>query len=727
MSIPNRAGKWTPPPARLLGDKLLREQKERAMQQTQQTVAVMRRVEDLHTPGLGRPIGAPPVDDLTTQVEKLQETVDTLADNLPKMVIGGGGGGRRTITKVLDRDFPDISQLFTLASISCPFIANRDAAALLDLSDYQQIVILRWSAASNFCPAFYRQVDTEPSHAAKVQDATSQWFEHDPGQIPHADALGATDSTNTPVQTTAAIQLAIDLAEARGNGKALLSARTYLIGKGGTIVSSGAGAAGFIGTTDHGIMLKSGVILEGPGRFSGCVLKSVAGNTFGMKVVVNPTLTQSSNLGIRGVLLDYDALSYPDGTFYGRCLEFWNADHVTVEDVAARNCAHGWGVVFFACQYVSMRDVSSRHPTTVVKAGNAMSIIDCSHVVGSNIECYSVGDDAFGIGALYGDCHDIIIDGLVSSAPVVSGGAGARRGIIIDSGWTAGVPGKVYNVSINAVTHDCGGAGCWVNSADSFNLDVNLSDKGSGFGLYLYSGSGANVGSVRQSRFNINSRGAVQQAVTCFLANGSSVIEDCYLNLLAYDPSTNGASAPGVVLYGSRWSGSINIDMNPLANKATPSHAVYSFAEDSHFDIIARGGGNNLVCFGNRNSWHITRMSGAVTNDILVGAVSDNQFTGGNITGAVSNSGTRTRFSGGGKFAQYGAGTVSTDSNGVATIAHGLAAAPVFYSAQTDGDDTYEATVQSVDSTNLSVRIRNTTTNADKASSSQRIIWRANI
>jgi len=60
----------------------------------------------------------------------------------------------------------------------------------------------------------------------------------------------------------------------------------------------------------------------------------------------------------------------------------------------------------------------------------------------------------------------------------------------------------------------------------------------------------------------------------------------------------------------------------------------------------------------------------------------------------------------------------TTDANGEAPIAHGLDATPVYAEANIFADTSYEVTVVSVDATNINIRVRNTTSNADIASTS---------
>jgi hypothetical protein len=75
----------------------------------------------------------------------------------------------------------------------------------------------------------------------------------------------------------------------------------------------------------------------------------------------------------------------------------------------------------------------------------------------------------------------------------------------------------------------------------------------------------------------------------------------------------------------------------------------------------------------------------------------------------------------------YGTAFPTTDANGNAVIAHGLAKTPTFATVSIRGDTTHEATVEAVSSTNITVRVRNTTTNADTGNTSVVIYWEARV
>lgn len=72
-----------------------------------------------------------------------------------------------------------------------------------------------------------------------------------------------------------------------------------------------------------------------------------------------------------------------------------------------------------------------------------------------------------------------------------------------------------------------------------------------------------------------------------------------------------------------------------------------------------------------------------------------------------------------------GTASVATDANGVGSIAHGLDVTPRYASAFVTGNTAQEATLLSVDGANISVRIRDTTTNSGLASGNVGVMWSA--
>lgn len=115
---PTRKG-WTPPAARIEGDRLLRarQAQQRGIDAVAARVAATEQEEREEQA------------DLVVKVDHLNEKVDRLFVDIPK-IIPAGGGGKRMVAKVLDRDFPGLGDL--------PENAALKANNLSDLSDTAQ-------------------------------------------------------------------------------------------------------------------------------------------------------------------------------------------------------------------------------------------------------------------------------------------------------------------------------------------------------------------------------------------------------------------------------------------------------------------------------------------------------------------------------------------------------------------------------------------------------------
>lgn len=75
---------------------------------------------------------------------------------------------------------------------------------------------------------------------------------------------------------------------------------------------------------------------------------------------------------------------------------------------------------------------------------------------------------------------------------------------------------------------------------------------------------------------------------------------------------------------------------------------------------------------------------------------------------------------------RYGNASISPNANGNGTIAHLLPSTPSFANVNISGDNSYHAKVQSVDATNITVLIKDSS-GADVASGTYTIYWIAKV
>jgi hypothetical protein len=70
-----------------------------------------------------------------------------------------------------------------------------------------------------------------------------------------------------------------------------------------------------------------------------------------------------------------------------------------------------------------------------------------------------------------------------------------------------------------------------------------------------------------------------------------------------------------------------------------------------------------------------------------------------------------------------GVTSITTDGDGEATISHGDSYTPLVAFVGLIGDSIYDVQLISIDSTNITVRLRNITTNADVTSTTVNVHW----
>lgn len=211
-------GLWTPPPARVMGDRLLKaKQAEQRIRdaEAKAKAEIAQQAEEEKA-------------DLREKVEEVEERFDRLVGDLPKMM-PASGGGKRTIKKVLERDF-DIETGFagevvkhtaqTLTSgqrsqartnIGAQAIAPTTDAAIELLAVPDDVDAFRtdgYAALGDTRSGVWVPAagDVEPSHPGKRQDAAERWWEllSDVANVAHFGAIeGQNGGANAAANETA--------------------------------------------------------------------------------------------------------------------------------------------------------------------------------------------------------------------------------------------------------------------------------------------------------------------------------------------------------------------------------------------------------------------------------------------------------------------------------------------------------------------------------------------
>ncbi|TPM34500.1 hypothetical protein FJ958_09095 [Mesorhizobium sp. B2-3-5] len=500
-----------------------------------------------------------------------------------------------------------------------------------------------------------------------------------------------------------AINAAISVANFLGGGEVKLAPGTSIIGNGGT--SSG---------NTYGILLKSNVKLSGHGMYVS-KLKTKDANT-GV-LVTTSFAAASSNISVADFGLDGNQAAIVTQAL-GMNLWFYNCSGVSINNIHSVQSVV-WSVRLQLVTTFSIQNLEVYNPA-IRSATDALHIADSSFGTLSDLRLNCGGDDVFVIQSDTADSHDITVTGLA-----VVGNIGSVSGVGVALFNSGASNRAMYNISIDAVTAACKGAGLGINTRstgtlDVYNVKARVIDKGS-----KYAASLSVVGTIHQCDFSVISRDAGTQPFGT-TADGTHIIKDNRLYLEVYNPPD---ASVACTLQGTTWDAVVHVDYNPLANKASQLFGIDMWADHSYVRCNLKGAGTNLNVRsgGSSNTFDIIAMSGAVTRDInnLAGAVG-NSFIGGSVTGTVTDADGSARFYGSRQFEGYGTQSVTTDASGNANIAHGLSGTPHSVSVNLLGDLAQSVDVQSVSSTNIQVRLKNPATNADVAATVS-VLWRASL
>lgn len=139
------------------------------------------------------------------------------------------------------------------------------------------------------------------------------------------------------------------------------------------------------------------------------------------------------------------------------------------------------------------------------------------------------------------------------------------------------------------------------------------------------------------------------------------------------------------------------------------SHGVYLASSVYNVSFVNCTLGNSDHGNGQSGAGYGLSTDGSCTNITITGGMALNNTTG-SLYSVVSGSVVNCL---GYKTEAFGTASFTTNSNGEATVAHGLAGTPTYAQAEMFADTSWELTVVSVDATNITVRVRDTTTNND--------------
>lgn len=250
-----------------------------------------------------------------------------------------------------------------------------------------------------------------------------------------------------------------------------------------------------------------------------------------------------------------------------------------------------------------------------------------------------------------------------------------------------------------------GNNGIISNNINNMDIISNLFRNNQYRGIYVASGSSVTGLSIRNNRVIANNQDGASHGginitdVEGIQISGNFVTENArgieinsgcdYSSIVANQVLNN--IAHGVII-DSEYCVIVGNQISDTQGVPTQTYGIY---EDTNAD-------NNLI-FGNI-------LKNNITNGIR--ALGANSVIAYNI---------------GHRYVNWGSATDTTDANGNITIAHGLATTPTYVTVAISGDNTWDAIVESVDATNITVRVRNTTDNSDITAQSVTVYWTVQV
>lgn len=485
------------------------------------------------------------------------------------------------------------------------------------------------------------------------------------------------------------------------------------------------GVSGNMDSYDHCVLIPDGVRLQGAGYELSEIFMA---NGQDAVVVTNDRAVTTSGESIVGLSVNGNADNQTTSVVdFGIWLR--DSSDVHLDSVKTINTG-SFGYRLQTIDRLSFGTLRCDHaPLDPEETADGFHLIDCNDVAGDKVLVYTEGDDAFVIEANARDVENISIGEVVVTAPITSAAAG--KGIYIvnnAANGSAGVQRELRNISIpNAVTHNCNGTGFILQRGTFKNININHTDYSSRIGAGFLVGDTVGVGvagSVENSSFVLKSYNAAESGIESTIADG--FIDNNIIDAQTYNP---GDGNIGIDLKGTNWLGRLQVNYDPLSNKVSPAQACRLSTSDSEFSLTLRGGSSSLRVEGSNNTLHPISIKDFTVRDVeIIGGADNNTFIGGGVTTSVSDSGTDTTYNSvrGATNRKVESGTTEA-SGGLLRVLHGLIKAPTIYNANIVGNNTYDAQVQSVNSTQVILRVRDTIDNSPVNSTLVEVFWEASI
>lgn len=459
--------------------------------------------------------------------------------------------------------------------------------------------------------------------------------------------------------------------------------------------------SGVFNTRGYGILLKSNLTIVGAGKYN-TILRSLPSADIDM---FNTDRTSPQvNISISNITLDGNEQNRTGTVLAGFNLWVYGVTNLEIENVLSINTG-SWGLRIQECNYVDLKGIRCNH--SAESNSDGIHFVDTSNVVGTNIDIYTEGDDAFIIEANTKDVSSYNISSLSVSAP--NGLALPARGVLllVDHDTATGA-WEISDIEIDAIIKDCSGHGVILTGGKYSGVNVKAIVTGgcSFAGLYLQPGFTGNTGYLVNSSFDIVVRdvnGSGMISVTDF-----GTITDNNVNINLYNPAEGKV---GANIKGDRWSGQVKSNYNPNSDKTAFAQGVVVHGSDNNLLVDSIGSQVNLLLqsTAQNNNIKLGQLKSGTVYDLQITSGSEgNIFTGGSIYGAVFIPfGNTTAFTGvKGLYRRFKTTIdMSVNGDGTAQIPHGLLLTPNVSLVQLNTGTVFNLVVSSQGSTNIGVTL----------------------
>lgn len=493
-----------------------------------------------------------------------------------------------------------------------------------------------------------------------------------------------------------AINSAIEYAFSIGGGRVLMNSGTYLVTSSGSHRTS----------RSYCVLVKSNVSLDG--EAPGSVVFNYIRTNDNTDVIISPETGSlespgSNNIHMRNILVDGNFDS--GGTGEGMNIWLANTKRLTLENVGSVNSS-AWANRIEQCDGISVINYWAENGAEITADG--FHVMDC-HNFNVDVEAYTEGDDAVAVTANNKDIKNGYVRA-ISRAPL--GVVSAGRGLLLNlsDGVSSGTTRSVSNMRFEVIAEQCEGAAFNINGAlDVENCTFDVTGDDCENALNLVIGNATDAGSLHNCRFNVQGRDLDGAGIE--MTNlSSSAISGNRIDALIRNPAD---TFNGVSLLGDGWSGSIDVDYDPAGTKATPAIGIQLFGEDNNLTLACKDADKNIRVRTTalNNTINLGALSGAITTDVEVvaGHTDGPRFIGGSVN-TVTNP-LLASWSNVKGATDYGVVSLNftTNADGTASFAHGLAGTPSGYQVTLKDGGTQKVVQASVvDGTNVTVKMTDT-------------------